>query len=149
MIIANKDLVSGDYVNLDAAIALSKVGYDVPTHTHYTGYKGYGNVSLTSSPERLTGIANMLDRPILQKAVEWLRERCHISLRINYVMQTRKWFFDYLNMKDGSYNDSTSAYDDTTGYYDGYNDAVNAGIVAICGYIKDDEDTTGKENPIR
>ena len=148
MIIANKDLVNGDYVNLDAALALSKVGYDVPTHTHYTRYKGYGNVSLTSSPERLTGVANMLDRPILQKAMEWLRERRHISLRINYAMHTHKWFFDYLNMKDGSYDDSTSTYDDKTGYYDSYNDAVNAGIVAICEHIKDNEDTTGEENPI-
>ena len=146
--IANKDLIDGDYVNEEAALALSRVGYDVPTHTHYTGYKGYGNVSLTSSPEKLTGVGSIVDRPILQKAVEWLRERCHISLRINYTMQTLKWFFDYLNMKDGSYDDSTSTYDDKTGYYDSYNDAVNAGIVAICEYIKDDEDTTGKENPI-
>lgn len=148
MIIANKDLVSGDYVNLDAAIALSKVGYDVPTHTHYTGYKGYGSVSLTSNAEKLTGVGSIIDRPILQKAVEWLRERHNISLRINYAMQTHKWFFDYLNMEDGSYDDSTSTYDDTTGYYDSYNDAVNAGIVAICEYIKNNEDTTGKENSI-
>lgn len=148
MIIANKDLVSGDYVNLDAALALSKVGYDIPTHTHYTGYKDYGNVSLTSNAEKLTGVGSIIDRPILQKAVEWLRERHNISLRINYAMQTHKWFFDYLNMEDGSYDDSTSTYDDTTGYYDSYNDAVNAGIVAICEYIKNNEDTTGKENSI-
>lgn len=146
--IANKDLVNSDYVNFDAALALSKVGYDIPTHTHYTGYKDYGNVSLTSNAEKLTGVGSIIDRPILQKAVEWLRERHNISLRINYAMQTHKWFFDYLNMEDGSYDDSTSTYDDTTGDYDSYNDAVNAGIVAICEYIKNNEDTTGKENSI-
>lgn len=146
--IANKDLVNSDYVNFDAALALSKVDYDIPTHTHYTGYKDYGNVSLTSNAEKLTGVGSIIDRPILQKAVEWLRERHNISLRINYAMQTHKWFFDYLNMEDGSYDDSTSTYDDTTGYYDSYNDAVNAGIVAICEYIKNNEDTTGKENSI-
>lgn len=128
---ANNELTDDDFVSKKAAVALNMVGYDAPMHTHH-----------------LIGMGDMVCRPILQKAVEWLRERCHISLRINYTMQTHKWFFDYLNMKDGSYDDSTSTYDDKTGYYDSYNDAVNAGIVSICGYIKDNEDTTGKENPI-
>lgn len=127
----NNELVDDDFVSKKAAVALSKVGYDAPLHTHY-----------------LVGMGDMVCRPILQKAVEWLRERHNISLRINYAMKTRNWFFDYLNMADGSYDDSTSIYDDTTGYYDSYNDAVNAGIIAICEYIKDNEDTTGKENPI-
>ena len=58
----NNELVDDDFVSKKAAVALNKVGYDAPLHTHY-----------------LVGMGDMVCRPILQKAVEWLRERHNIS----------------------------------------------------------------------
>lgn len=136
--IANNELCDGDYVSLDAARALKRIGFDVPTHTHYHWRDAEGKVyvSRTSNPETWKDYDCMVDRPILQKALEWLREKHHVSLRINYAMSQRGWFFDYLDLEDGSYDDSTSTYDNAFDYYENYNEAVNDGIIAICAHIQ-------------
>ena len=136
--IANKDLRDSDYVILDAAWALKNIGFDVPTHTHYFWHEREGThyINLTSNPEFWQGSDSMINRPILQKAVEWLRDKRNVSLRINYSMAQKKWFFDYLDMEDGSYDDSTSTYEEDFGYFDTYNEAVNQGIIAICIHIQ-------------
>lgn len=54
-----------------------------------------------------------------------------VSLRINKSLLKGQWFYDYLDLVDGSYLDS----DD---YYDDYNKAINDGICEICNYIKQD-----------
>lgn len=33
--ITNKELSDNDYVSLDAGLALKRIGYDIPVHTHY------------------------------------------------------------------------------------------------------------------
>lgn len=89
-------------------------------------------MGLSSNPEHWgSEYENMIDRPILQKAKEYLRDVRCVSLRISKSLLTGQWFYDYLDLVDGSYLDS----DD---YYDDYNDAVNAGICEICNYIKMD-----------
>lgn len=127
----NKELQESDYVNKDAAIALKQIGFNLPTHTHYHIRNGKTSISVSSNPETWIDYPNIIDRPILQKAVEWLREVRHVSLRPSLLMVSGKWFYDYLDLIDGSYMDSDDSYEK-------YNDAVNAGIIEICEYIKSD-----------
>lgn len=130
--VANKELSDKDYVSLEAAKALKGIGYNVPTHTHYHIRDDKVYVGLSSNPEHWgCEYENVIDRPILQKAKEYLRDVRCVSLRISKSLLTGQWFYDYLDLVDGSYLDS----DD---YYDDYNDAVNAGICEICNYIKMD-----------
>lgn len=131
---ANNGLTDGDYVNAEAAIALMHVGYESSIDSCSSNYRGQ---RLSYVTEKVPGTGGcMVSRPLLQKAVEWLREHHKVSLRVNYSREKRnKYFFDYLDMEDGNYNDSTVWFDDSVGYYDSYNEAVNAGIVAICEYI--------------
>lgn len=121
----NKDLSIYDYVSLEAAKALKSIGFNLPTHTHY----GRHGINTTSDPESWLDNDLVIDRPILQKAVEWLRETQRVSLRINWSESNEDWFYDYLDLSDGSYMDS----DD---YYTDYNEAVNVGICEICEYIR-------------
>ncbi len=125
----NKELQDSDYVSLDAAIALKSIGFNLPTHTHYYVRNGKVMVSVFSSPKTWNDCEKVHDRPILQKAVEWLRETRNVSLRVSLLLLSGKWFFDYLDLVDGSYFDS----DD---HYETYNEALNAGICEICEYIK-------------
>lgn len=128
--VANKELSDGDYVNLKAAKALKSIGYNFPSYTHYLIHNGKVSVSMSSNAESWLDYENVIDRPILQKAVEWLRKNHKVSLRISYAEATEDWFYDYLDLSDGNYTDG----DD---YYCEYNDAVNAGICEICAYIKE------------
>jgi len=129
--ITNKELEDKDYVNLDAAKALKEIGYNIPTHTRYHVRNGQTTIGISSKPESWLEYEDVFDRPILQKAVEYLREKRCVSLRINKSLLKGQWFYDYLDLVDGSYLDS----DD---YYDDYNKAINDGICEICNYIKQD-----------
>lgn len=131
--VANKELSEKDYVSLKAAKALKSIGYNVPTHTHYHIRDDKVYIGLSSNPEHWgNDYENIIDRPILQKAVEYLRDVRYVSLRINQSLIRGKWFYDYLDLVDGSYLDGDDHYDD-------YNDAINNGICEICNYIKMDD----------
>lgn len=125
----NKELQESDYVSKDAAIALKEIGFNLPTHTYYRTCNG--NVGVALSSEIWNEKDGVVSRPIIQKAVEWLREVRHVSLRPSFLLVSGKWFYDYLDLIDGSYMDGDDRYEK-------YNDAVNAGIIEICEYIKSD-----------
>lgn len=123
----NKEFQESDYVSRDAAIALKEIGFNLPTHTYYRVCNG--NIGVALSPEIWNENKGVVSRPIIQKAVEWLREVRTVSLRVSLLLISGKWFYDYLDLVDGSYIDGD-------GKYEKYNDAVNAGIIEICKYIK-------------
>lgn len=127
--ITNKELEDKDYITLETAKALKEIGYNIPTNSHYHIRNGQTTISISSLPESSLDYENVFDRPILQKAVEYLREVRYVSLRISKSLLKGQWFYDYLDLVDGSYLDS----DD---YYEDYNEAVNKGICEICNYIK-------------
>ena len=92
--VANKELSDKDYVSLEAAKALKGIGYNVPTHTHFHIRDDKVYVGLSSNPEHWGDeYENMIDRPILQKAKEYLRDVRCVSLRISKSLLTGQWFY--------------------------------------------------------
>ncbi len=128
--ITNKELSDNDYVSLDAGLALKRIGYDIPVHTHYHIRDNVSTISITSNAESWLEYESVIDRPILQKALEWLREKHKVNLRVSKSPTSEKWFFDFLDLKTGYYEDSNDIFEE-----DNYNAAINKGIIAICIYI--------------
>lgn len=130
-----------DFVSYPLAKLLKECGFDEPCECYYTN--GYANDSLDDLSrvvkfhrDRLYN-HNMVvsaegacySAPTLWQTQKWLREKHHISIRISYVMDAKKWFYDWLNLEDGSYDCS----DDDS---ETYEQALQEGIKAALELIK-------------
>lgn len=109
-------MLNSDYVTYDAAEALYEAGFDLPVD---------GFLIITDKPWKT------MPRPLLQQAEWWLRRKAYVSIRINATPSRKTWFWDMLDLTDGSYDDSAG------NYYDEYEEAQNAAIIAACKYIKE------------
>ena len=120
------------YVTFEVARRLKAIGFDEPVQTFYSVSSDRSRVwcGVSSSSENHNDADRHYSRPLLQEALFWFLNVHNISLRINHAesLYKRRWFFDCLNLNNGDYCDD----DD---YHTEYEDAINAGISAMCEYL--------------
>lgn len=77
---------------------------------------------------------------LYQDALFWLLAVHKVSLRINHseTFVDKPWFFDFKDIDNGYYDDSLDccSFLDEYGWFAEYKDAMDAGIIAICEYLK-------------
>lgn len=69
----------------------------------------------------------------LWQAQKWLRENKHISIRVNYLFEEKRWFPNWLNLDSGEF-------DDIDEFYVTYEEALSAGINAVLNMINNKTD---------
>lgn len=119
-----------DYVSYEQAKKLKELGFDWRTIWYYEFEEPTDDEAVLNYTASYNGLNNnMFDdnysAPTLAEAAKWLREIHKLSIRINYSQTHKNWFFDILNLDDGSYTDS-----DIDEYYSTYEKALSAGLDA-------------------
>lgn len=125
-----------DYCSYELAKKLKEAGFDEPCREFYNSERviesaleayNFNHLGMTYQGEWFT---DAISGPTLWQVQKWLREKHHVSVRVNYILDTRQWFADWLNLDSGEY-------DDCCGDYFSYEAALSAGIEAALELIKD------------
>lgn len=128
-----------DYVSYDLAKTLKMVGFDWLCDHYYCAFDNETDVRFWSihTAQSQNGFTNpygkvIADAPTLAQAQKWLREKHHISIRVNYLPISRLWFADWLNIE-------SMEYDDTYAKFSTYEEALSEGIKYALELIKKGE----------
>lgn len=124
-----------DFVSYEQAVKLRECGFDWKCREYYTPNKDLGSTTEADDFNSLGSFikgewfSDCISAPTLWQAQKWLREVHHISIRVNYIADERRWFADWLNLGSGEYDDT-----DTT--FDTYEEALEDGITAALELIE-------------
>lgn len=132
-----------DYCSYELSKALKAAGFDEPCQMYYTHEDAPdGTVWLTGDPRFPQDYNSLQDdcpfakpicsAPHIYHAQKWLREKHHISIRVNYLPLSGLWFADWLNIE-------SMEYDDTDAKFPTYEEALSEGIKSVLELIKKGE----------
>lgn len=127
------------FLTYEQASRLRELGYNEQTYFFYSRtfcvdgtpivvHKGFVMPCTNREMEKM-GDNNDISAPTQAQATKWLREKGW-SVRINFIQDTKEWFYDVLNLETGFYSDSGMA------NYSTYEDAMSAGIDDVIGYME-------------
>lgn len=125
------------FLTYEQAEQIKALGYDEPTYFFYSKevvedgtpivvHKGFSMTTTNSLMEQIG--STQISAPTQAQAAKWLREK-GCSVRVNYSQSYGDWFYDILNLNDGSYYDAEE-------YYDTYEEAMSEGINDILEQMK-------------
>ena len=113
-----------DYCSYELSKALKACGFDEPCYSKWA-VEPDGQPFLMGSC--LAGFVSSECKgrdvlaPFLWQAQKWLREKHHLSVRVNYIAYHKVWFADWLNLDSGEF-------DDTDATFNTYEEALADGI---------------------
>ena len=113
-----------DFVSYELAVKLKAAGFNEPCYSKWA-VEPDGKPFLMGSC--LAGFVSSECKgrdvlaPFLWQAQKWLREKHHLSVRVNYIAYHKVWFADWLNLDSGEF-------DDTDATFNTYEEALADGI---------------------
>lgn len=120
-----------DFVSYDLAVQLKAAGFDWKCADYIKVIPGTEREEWDEEDCQWCTIQEIERYPkaTLWQAQKWLRDVHHISVRVNYLTDDRRWFADWLNL-------DTEEYDDTDVTFATYEEALSAGITAALELIE-------------
>lgn len=125
---------ANDYVSYELAVKLKDAGFDEPCD-YIHAWMSEPRFSVTETAELEVEYfdgTNIYSAPTLWQAQKWLREKHHISIRVNYLPLSGLWFSDWLNIE-------SMEYDDTDAKFPTYEEALSEGVKSALELIKNGE----------
>lgn len=123
-----------DYCNYELSKALKACGFDEPCGKSLKIIPGTEREEWDEEECQWCTVRDIEYYPkiTLWHAQKWLREKHHISIRVNYISYHKVWFADWLNLDSGEF-------DDTDITFATYEEALADGISAALELIKKGE----------
>lgn len=108
---------TSDYCDYKLSLALKACGFDESCDHYYCAFDNETDVRFWSvhPAQSQNGFTNpdgkvIADAPTLAHAQKWLREKHHISVRVSYLTNSRRWFADWLNLDSGEFDDTDATF---------------------------------------
>ena len=97
-----------DYCSYELSKALKACGFDEPCEAFYEHINGKMYFSVDGNEDWNSGVD--YSAPSLYHAQKWLREKHHLSVRVNYIAYHKVWFADWLNLDSGEFDDTDATF---------------------------------------
>lgn len=125
---------ANDYASYDLALKLKACSFDGPCDKCFKIIPGTEREEWDEEECQWCTVQDVEYYPkiTLWQAQKWLREKHHISIRVNYLPLSGLWFSDWLNIE-------SMEYDDTDAKFPTYEEALSEGVKSALELIKNGE----------